>query len=49
MDNYDRVPKGDLMQMATVVSSLVYHTANRPEKLPRKPKPAPRTTPAGLY
>lgn len=43
MDNYDRVPKGDLIQMSTIVSSLVYHTANRDQKLPRKPKPAPRT------
>jgi hypothetical protein len=42
MDVYDRVQRGDLMQMAAVVTSLVYHTANRPEKLPRKPKPEPR-------
>jgi hypothetical protein len=45
MDVYDRVPRGDMMQMTAVVTSLVYHTANRPEKLPRKPKPEPR--PAG--
>jgi Zn-dependent M28 family amino/carboxypeptidase len=42
MDVYDRVVRGDLMQMSVVVSSLVYHTANREQKLPRKPKPAAR-------
>jgi len=42
MDSYERAPKADLIQMSTVVSSLVYHTANREQKLPRKPKPAPR-------
>lgn len=42
MDVYDRIQRGDLMQMAAVVTSLVYHTANRAEKLPRKPKPEPR-------
>jgi Zn-dependent M28 family amino/carboxypeptidase len=42
MDNYDRVPRGDMMQMAAVVSSMVYHAANRAEMIPRKPKPAPR-------
>jgi len=43
MDSYDRVPKADLMQMSAIVSSLVYDTANRDQKLPRKPKPAPRS------
>jgi hypothetical protein len=47
MDVYDRIQRGDLIQMATVVSSLVYHTANRAEKLPRKPKPAPRPPGSG--
>jgi hypothetical protein len=42
MDVYDHVSRGDLMQMSVVVSSIVYHTANREQKLPRKPKPAPR-------
>ncbi|MCL4795001.1 MAG: M20/M25/M40 family metallo-hydrolase [Bryobacteraceae bacterium] len=42
MDVYDRLQADDLKQMAAVVASLVYHTANRPEKLPRKPKPEPR-------
>jgi carboxypeptidase Q len=42
MDVYDRVQRGDMMQMSAIVTSLVYHTANRDEKMPRKPKPAPR-------
>ncbi len=45
MDVYDRVPRNDMMQMSAIVSSLVVQAANRPEMLPRKPKPAPR--PAG--
>ena len=49
MDNYDRVPKADLMQMSTVVSSLVFHTANRAEKLPRIPKPAARAAGPGMF
>lgn len=42
MDVYDRIPREDMMQMSAVVASLVVHTANREEKLPRKPKPEPR-------
>ena len=42
MDVYDRVPRADMMQMAAVVASLVYHTANREELLPRKPLPKPQ-------
>lgn len=47
MDVYDRIQKGDMMQMSAVVASLVYQTANRPEKMPRKPKPEaqPERTP----
>ncbi len=45
MDTYDRIQRADMIQMATIVSSLVYHTANRDQKIPRKPKPEPR--PAG--
>ena len=41
MDVYDRIQKGDVMQISAIVASMVYHTANRPEKLPRKPKPEP--------
>jgi carboxypeptidase Q len=42
MDVYDRIQRGDMMQMSAIVTSLVYDTANRAEKLPRKPKPEPR-------
>lgn len=42
VDVYDRLQADDMKQMAAIVASLVYHTANRPEKLPRKPKPEPR-------
>jgi Zn-dependent M28 family amino/carboxypeptidase len=42
MDVYDRIPREDMMQMSAVVATLVYHTANREEKLPRKPRPEPR-------
>lgn len=45
MDVYDRVPREDMIQMATVVTALVVQTANREQMLPRKPKPEPR--PAG--
>lgn len=41
MDVYDRIQKGDVMQMSAIVASMVYHTANREEKLPRKPLPKP--------
>lgn len=41
MDVYDRIQKGDLMQTVAVVASMVYHTSQRPELLPRKPKPEP--------
>lgn len=40
MDSYDRVNNNDLMQASLVMASFVYHTANREEKLPRKPMPA---------
>ena len=42
MDLYDHVPKGDLMQAAAIMASFVYHAANRPEMLPRKPAPKPQ-------
>jgi Zn-dependent M28 family amino/carboxypeptidase len=42
MDVYDRIQKGDMMQIAAIVASFVYHTANRPELLPRKPLPKPQ-------
>jgi hypothetical protein len=39
-----------MMENAVVVASFVYHTANREQRLPRKPLPKPqppRTTTAG--
>lgn len=41
MDVYDRVPPGDMMQAAAIMTSFVYHAATRPEMLPRKPLPKP--------
>jgi carboxypeptidase Q len=41
-DTYDRLVEDDLKQAATIVASLVYHTAQRAEMLPRKE--APKTT-----
>ena len=41
MDVYDRAQPADLMQASALIASFVYHTANRPEPLPRKPLPAP--------
>ena len=43
MDVYDRLQAEDLMKNAVIVASFVYHAANRPAVLPRKPLPAPRT------
>jgi hypothetical protein len=43
MDVYDRIQRGDAMQMSAIVASVVYHAATRPELLPRKP--LPRGTP----
>ena len=47
MDVYDRVQRADMVQMAAIVASFVYHTANRDDLLPRKPlpKPQPAATP----
>jgi hypothetical protein len=42
MDVYDRIQAPDMMQMAAIEASMVYLTAVRPEKLPRKPLPAPQ-------
>jgi hypothetical protein len=36
MDTFERIHLGDLKQAAVVIASLVYQTANYPEKLPRK-------------
>jgi carboxypeptidase Q len=42
MDVYDRVQKGDMMQISAIVASFVYNTATRDEMLPRKPLPKPQ-------
>lgn len=41
MDLWDHAVADDLKQAATIIASFVYHTAQRDEKLPRKPLPAP--------
>ena len=43
MDVYERIQEGDMKQIATIVASFVYLTANRDGKLPRKPLPKPGT------
>ena len=42
MDVYERVQSNDMMRNAIIVASFVYHTANRDERLPRKPLPKPQ-------
>jgi Zn-dependent M28 family amino/carboxypeptidase len=42
LDTMDRVPKGDLMQMAAILATFAYHSANRDALLPRKPLPKAR-------
>ncbi len=39
MDLFDRVQPGDVMQAAAIMASFAYHTAMRPEMLPRTPQP----------
>jgi hypothetical protein len=40
-DTYDQLSEDDMKQASTIIASLVYNTANRKEKLPRKPTPKP--------
>jgi hypothetical protein len=42
MDLYERVQAQDMMKNAVIIASFVYHTANRDDRLPRKPLPPPR-------
>ena len=42
MDTYERIQEEDMRKNAVIVASFVYHAANRDEKLPRKPLPAPQ-------
>jgi carboxypeptidase Q len=41
MDVYERVQEADMKQIAVIVASFVYMTANRPDLIPRKPLPPP--------
>ena len=41
-DVYERIQEPDMKQMAVIVASFVYLTANRDEMLPRKPLPKAR-------
>jgi hypothetical protein len=45
MDYYERIQESDMRQNAVIVAAFVYQTANREEKLPRKP--LPRAQPGG--
>ncbi len=38
MDNWDHAVAEDLQQAATIIASFVWHTAQRDDKLPRKPR-----------
>ena len=42
MDVYERIQPDDMMHNAVIVASFVYDTANRDDKLPRKPPPKPQ-------
>ena len=42
MDVYDHTQPADLMQASAVMASVVYHAANRADKMPRKPVPEPQ-------
>jgi carboxypeptidase Q len=46
-DTYDKMVPDDMKQMATIVASFVYNTAQRDEMIPRKPLPAPRPARGG--
>jgi hypothetical protein len=46
-DVYDRLVANDLMRNAVIVAAFAYETANLPDRLSRKPLPAPQTTRLG--
>ena len=48
LDNYERLPREDLMQAAVVVAIFAWEAANRDEMLPRKPLPRERSEPPPL-
>jgi hypothetical protein len=41
LDSYERLQPTDMMRDATIAASVAYLAANRDERLPRKPLPAP--------
>lgn len=41
LDSYERLQPTDMMKNATIAAAFAYLAANRDEKLPRKPLPAP--------
>jgi hypothetical protein len=41
VDTLDHVRAEDLMQASSIIATIVYQAANRPDLLPRKPLPAP--------
>ncbi len=41
LDTYERLQPNDMMNNATIAAAFAYLAANRDEKLPRKPLPAP--------
>jgi hypothetical protein len=47
MDTYERIQQDDMEQMAVVEAFFVYQAATRPEKLPRKELPEPRSNGRG--
>jgi Zn-dependent M28 family amino/carboxypeptidase len=44
MDTYDHLVPEDLKQASAVVAAFVFNTAQRDDKLPRKPLPQARNT-----
>jgi len=47
MDVYERISEPDMKQMAVIVASFVYMTANAPQMLPRVPMPPVPPPPGG--
>ena len=47
MDVYERIQANDMMRNAVIVAAFVYDTANRDDKLPRKPLPKAATAGRG--
>jgi carboxypeptidase Q len=42
MDTYERIQANDMMRNSVIVAAFAYNTANRDERLPRKPLPKPQ-------